>query len=292
VPDSTDTRPPVDLKGPISPAQLRSALAELGWSSEQLSDELSVENEQLEAWERGDQVIPAIVAQRIRWHVANAERERALRASQLPECDWVANWEDSTPPEDDDLDATLAHLESLQQHAQACSVCTARERFLSERFAPLPPYPMPARFRLLGSLGNLVEHVPPFFRPPLVGALILGGIVAVRVVFAVPSLLRTPAEFLGALAALVAAAGAGAVGGVVYSVVRPPLRHLGRAGDYITGVASVAGYMGALIVVAPVAFGESLAEGVEAWIIWGITSLLFGLVVGHWWFGPKGFATF
>jgi len=117
-----------------------------------------------------------------------------------------------------------------------------------------------------------------------VGALVLGAIVSVRILFALPVLFSSPGVLGGALLAVGAAAGAGAFGGIAFSLTRPVLRKLGRPGDYLTGIVCVFAYMGALAVAAPNAFGEPLIHDSSEWVIFSIVSLFFGLVIGHSWF--------
>lgn len=273
----------VDFRRPMSPTELSQARARLGKSEADLAEQLDVDVEIVQGWERGERPIPRLAVRRIRWLVAGAERDEALEASGLAACDWVADW-GSAPLPEDGADATLKHFELLHEHVESCPTCQARQRFIAERFGPLPRYPAGGAVGLTYWVFDRIESIPGWLRAPVVGALILAAVVAIRVVFAIPRILRSPVELLDLVVALGAAAGAGAAGGMVYSIVRPPLRRLGRPGDYLTGMAVVAGYLGALILAAPIAFGESLVEGTEGWIIWAGMSVFFGLVVGHAWF--------
>lgn len=99
-----------------------------------------------------------------------------------------------------------------------------------------------------------------------------------------PLLLSAPTKFGEALVAVVTAAGAGAAGGFAYTLTRPTLQRLGRLGDYLTGIVCVFAYMGALVLVAPVAFGEGIIEDRVGLISFVVVSTFFGLVVGHTWF--------
>ena len=132
----------------------------------------------------------------------------------------------------------------------------------------------------------VLQHVPAWLRPAAYGAGILAAIVSFRLVLALPSILASPMSAIEPLLAILAAAAAGASGGFAYTLVRPALRKLGRIGNYLTGIVCVGAYLSALMLVAPVAFGEQFIEGPEGWVAVGITTLLFGLVVGHAWFSP------
>jgi hypothetical protein len=73
---------------------------------------------------------------------AAAAREAALDASGLPQCRWVEAW-----------DAAHTNLRrdefcALVKHMRSCAVCRARDRYIAERF---PPIPQPHFVRILGA---------------------------------------------------------------------------------------------------------------------------------------------
>ena len=262
----------------MNATDLRQARTRLGQSEEELATNLGVAPDLIRTWEAGHSAAPRRYTQHIEWLVAGAEREDALRASGLPECQWMqAHVAEPLP---DEPDRALKHLEAGNEHAGACQVCAARERFIAERFGPMPPLPQPGWLRVFA----WIERVPSWARPAAVGAAILAAIVSLRLIFALPQLFSAPAKFGEALLAVLAAAGAGAVGGFAYSLARPSLRRLGTLGDYLTGIVCVFAYMGALVVVAPVAFGEPVIEDRASLVIFVIVSAFFGLVMGHTWF--------
>lgn len=262
----------------MNATELQEAQRRLGQSDEELAASLSVSPDMVRAWAAGRATVPRRHRQQIEWMAAAAERDAALRSSGLPECAWMQ--QHVAEPLPDDPDAALKHLETGNQHAEACRVCVARDQFLEERFGPMPPVPHSGWLRLF----TWVERVPSWARPAAVGAAILGAVVSLRVVLAVPLLLSAPGKFGEALLAVAAAAGAGAVGGFAYSLSRPALRRLGRLGDYLTGIVCVFAYMGALAAVAPLAFGERVIEDQPSLIAFAIASVFFGLVIGHTWF--------
>ena len=105
-----------------------------------------------------------------------------------------------------------------------------------------------------------------------------------RIGFALPFVVTRPRLLAGAIVAVLAAAGAGAAGGLAYSATRPILRRLGRPGDYLSGIVCVSSYMGAVALVAPIAFGESPIEDRTDLLVFAVVSVGFGLLVGHSWF--------
>jgi hypothetical protein len=105
---------------------------------------------------------------------------------------------------------------------------------------------------------------------------VVGG----RMLFAAPVLTASHVGVLNLLLVLLAAGGAGATGGLVHGFLGERLLSLPRLGPYVWGVACVSAYMGALAVVAPWAFGESLiSDRLDLALFVGGT-VLFGLLMG------------
>jgi hypothetical protein len=132
--------------------------------------------------------------------------------------------------------------------------------------------------------------LPAWARPAVAGGALVLAIMIPRVLWALPKLIsghESPGDLGLALAAGI---GAGLVGGLVHGLTRPPLCRLGRAGDYLSGVAILHGYLGSLMCASPYVFEDSaLPDDARGWWIWiGLVTVL-GLVAGHAWFsGPDG----
>jgi hypothetical protein len=171
----------------------------------------------------------------------------------------------------------------MKEHSKTCPECMAHARFLDEHFGPMPALPAPLWLRFFGGIAS----IPSWARPAAIGAIVLGAMTMVRVLFALPLLMSHPEKVGEALVAVLAAAGAGAAGGAVYSLTRPTLRKLGRPGDYLTGIVCVYAYMGALALAAPDAFGETLINDGTDLVALAIISAFFGLFVGHSWFAKR-----
>ena len=134
---------------------------------------------------------------------------------------------------------------------------------------------------------RIVERIPRLLRPALLGAALLFAIVSIRMVFAIPRLMQHPVELRSLLLALGAASSTGAVGGLAYSLVGAPLRSVRGIGPYLTGIVTVSAYMGALVIAAPYAFGETLIERRSDLIVFVVVMAFFGMVMGHSWFREK-----
>ncbi|HEX8715947.1 MAG TPA: hypothetical protein VF722_03140 [Gemmatimonadaceae bacterium] len=260
----------------MSPASFAAARTTIAKSDADLASELGVAVSEVKSWAAG-QPVPEPYAQHLRWLAASTERRAALAASGLPECEWVTKKEATLRR--DDSDAVAAFAKSLSEHAKHCPACQARNTYVKERFGRMPaiaPVPLWARpfFR--------IAAMPSWAQPAAYGALMLGGITSIRALAALPFVFSKPVMMGGALVAVIAAAGAGALGGLAYSVTRPALKHLGRAGDYVSGVVAAVGYMGAFALAAPViAPGDPMIQDRSDLVIFAIVAVFFGLLLGH-----------
>ncbi len=259
----------------MTSADLAAARRVLGETDDQLAASLNVTPHVVRAWTNGTARIPRAMGQRIRWLVASAERGAALERSGLPECTWLR--EHRTPPQSDELEPLLAHAKAIDEHRTDCGVCQARDRFVAEHFGPMPPYP----FADWTGAFSWIERLPPWARPAAVGAVLLAALVLVHMVLSLPKLFASPGLLGAAGVTLLAAAAAGALGGLWYSLTRPLFRRLGRPGNYLTGIACAVAYMGGIAVLGPFVFGEPLLKDRADWIAFLAITVLFGLVVGH-----------
>lgn len=246
----------------------------------ELAETLGVPLATLESWQAGAAKVPRRQARWLEFYADIDERGRALRSSGLPECTWMEAW-DAAPIEDDD-DAFAATMKAAEDHAKTCGTCQARERFALDRFGPAPEYPLGAGFAAFAWL----LKVPEVLQPAAFSAAFLAAVVLLRALFTIPAIIARPALLGPLLLAMLAAAGGGAMGGLAFSLTRPTLKRLGRPGDYLSGIVAVSAYLLSINLVSPVAFGEQLVSGRSGWFAFAITAVLFGMFVGHSWFGP------
>lgn len=251
----------------------------LGETDEQLAAALGVTPDVVRAWSQGTARVPPHEAGQLALFVDVKQRALALESSGLPQCEWVL----SNEPTSNDMDEITRSADALERHIRRCPTCRAREKFLTERFGPMPT---PGLTGVAGVF-EWADRVPAIARPAVVGAALLAALVLIRILFALPRLLSEPREFVTAGVALLAAVGAGAVGGFTYSLTRPLFKRLGRPGDYLTGIVCVFAYMGSLAGVAPTAFGEPIVEERADWVIMAIVAAVFGVFVGHTLFRSK-----
>lgn len=200
---------------------------------------------------------------------AAAERE-ALRASRLPECEWMAREAEALPPTAPS--ALLDRVQRMNAHADSCGVCGARARYLHERFGPIPDVPRSALSRLVAP----IERLAPVPRGAAALAIVASAIAMLAV-------LDAPGRIVRAVILVLASACAGAAGVLVYTRARPALRRAGTVGDYITGVVIVGACGGCFELM--VAFVTSTPPDLTFPSIAGFGAgvLLLGLWAGHRW---------
>jgi hypothetical protein len=231
----------------------------------------AVPSDAVVAWNSGRRV-PRRHRAALQWIAGIAQREAALAESGLPKCDWLSRVEEVMPP---DETASMAREAEIAAHLKGCPLCKARDEWEEERFGRIRPPPYPLWLRLFSWI---IDSPPDWARPAVIGATLLGGIAALR---GVGLVLLNPSLIIQAPLAILAAAGAGAAGGLVFTATRPLLRPLGWLGDYLTGIVCVSAYMGALALAAPVAFGKPVVNGPEDMKVFAVLTVFFGLVLGH-----------
>ncbi|HEU0015489.1 MAG TPA: hypothetical protein VFQ45_17535 [Longimicrobium sp.] len=114
----------------------------------------------LDAAARGERGVPRRVAALLRWQLALHEQQRVMEESGLPACP-VLDALDARFPGSGDMDRFEDWSMERDAHTAACPLCRARQAY-AERHAPLPPYPHPPFFRLMG----LGDRLPAPLRPP------------------------------------------------------------------------------------------------------------------------------
>ena len=132
--------------------------------------------------------------------------------------------------------------------------------------------------------------LPRWLRPAVFCASVVLAILGVRILVAVPLLLRGKASPTELVLTITAAGSAAFVGGLVHGVSRPLLKQLGSMGDYLSGVVLLQGYLGSLMLASPFVFERSaLPRSWSDGAIWLGFSTVIGLCAGRFIYaGPDG----
>jgi hypothetical protein len=257
----------------------------LGLSVDGLAAELNVTPAVIEAWESGRASLTPYVASWLRWKDAVADREAAFVAAGLAPCRGLGALASSSLGRG--LRGATRRTIAIREHLATCPTCLARQKYADEQLPPMPPTPLRGWQRVALAITKAVQRLPSWARPAALSGGLLFALVMLRGLFLIPSAMSHPELLIGLAKAAGIATAAGVIGGLTYSAVREPLRRFGRAGDYLTGVACVLAYMGALAIGAPVLLGEPIVKQLSDLWIFGIASVVFGLLIGHFWFRPR-----
>jgi hypothetical protein len=124
----------------------------------------------------------------------------------------------------------------------------------------------------------ILDRVPGWLRPAVVGALAVLALTALRVIIALPGFVRRPHVQRDAMWLAAAAPLLGAAAGLAYSLVGKPLSRVPGVGPYLGGAVTMGAYFGAMAAFV-VASGEKADEGF--WVALGLCTLIFGPIFGH-----------
>lgn len=257
----------------------------LGWTTDQLGELLEEHAEQVEQWERIRGALPGSVARRVQWALAMEERQQAMEQAGHPTCPVAEGFFAALPA--GDPGAFSRAVEAAESHARDCAACQARAAFAAT-LPPLPPMPAGPLLRSFAAIYEWNETLPAWLRPGVWGAVGLGALTVLRV--ALLSLVRGGPTREGGLVILMAiGAGAwgGVVGGVAYRAVRPRTQHLGRRGDYLTGIACAWVVLAAFVVPYALYSGNRGFQEPVVWISMLVAATVVGVYLGRSWFGPE-----
>ena len=256
--------------------ELRARRERLQLTHEQLSDRVGDHPEELRGYETISGRLPGALTRRLEWILAHEERAQLLRAEGVDECAWInAHFQGLDLGNRKAVEARLA---SANLHAAECPLCRRRAELLSS-LPPVPPPPLSAGAAAFAAVAGRLHALPRWARPAAVGALLLGGMTALRVLI-VRGLSLSVHELVAVLGAIVLGGYGGLVGGVAYMLVRHRTRPWGTAGHYATGV--VCTYACLLAVALPLAlWGAPLFDTPAGWTMFAGVATLLGIVVGH-----------
>jgi hypothetical protein len=245
---------------------------------------LGEHSDQVAQWESIPGALPRQLGRRIDWVLAIHERDATLLAMGAAPCPIVVAMRDALPdePSPEAFQQVLARAEA---HGKDCPACQRREAALKS-LPELPLPPLPLWIGLFSGLSDAIERWPAPLRPAAWGAIGVGLLTAARALLSLvfqPEARSLTTLWL-VLGAVAVGAYGGAVGGIVFHLVRGPFRRFGRAGDYLTGIAIMYGYLLAILVPLALWSDEAMLRTPLGWGIMLALGTFFGLVIGHAWF--------
>ncbi|HEU4561182.1 MAG TPA: hypothetical protein VFS20_25240 [Longimicrobium sp.] len=257
---------------------VRTARERLGLTTEALAATLHVTEGEVRAWEAGSLRVSGSVQRYLEYLVAHADWHEAMAASGLPGCEWI-DGHLTRLADSPGYDETMRLAREIESHGATCATCRARSEWAARHLPPPPQPPARGLARLPQMTERAIGRLPRWARPAAWGAVALSLMTGVRVLFMLPALLRTPLGLLQAIGAVLLASGAGAVGGLGYSLTRPLLVRLGTVGDYLSGIVGVMSYLGAFAVLTAFT-ADPMISDLPGVVIFLFVATLFGLIVG------------
>lgn len=212
----------------MTPNEAIAARKALGLTQSSLAADLGLTPSIIAAWEAGSVDVPKRFEDQLRYRAAGAERLAALAVSGLPECEWDKAWEKGKEAVPDKIEAQVKYVERGVSHRASCTVCQARDKFILDRFGPMPHAPMSTSMRLFGWVSDRTEKLPRWAQPAVWVGLAFGGYSVVKIAFMLPRLARNPQFLWVPLAGLGLSISSGAAIGLIYGAFRA-LRERTRA---------------------------------------------------------------
>ena len=223
----------------VTPEQVRALRDFMNATPESLAATLGVGVREVQAWEAGRLKVPPHEAAWIRRLLAAHARERAAVAAGIGDCAWMLTQDERLRDAvEKGKAAEITRLnDEAGRHAASCPDCIRVREWL-ETQPPLPPEPPPRGVAgLLAAFLEWAQTLPAWLRPAAYGAALVGGATLLRAVLMLLLRAAEPGVLAQhALLATVVGGAIGAVGGIMWALVHRPLRPLGKAAPYVTGM--------------------------------------------------------
>lgn len=271
---------PASPSAPVTPDEVRALREQLGHSVDHFAATLGVGPGEVRGWEAGTLRIPRTEGAWMRRMLASEARERAAAQAGVTDCAWIVARERAflVEREKEGIRAVQRMREEVARHARDCPDCLRVREWLATQ-PPLPPPPGAPGVR--GWIAGFVEWtrtLPAPLRPPVCGAALGGVLMVIRAALLLLLKVRTAVVLGGLPLALAVGMALGALGGVAWMLAHRPLRRLGKAAPYLTGV--VVAVVCTLAFLAPRTLG-GLARPASDWLILLLVAVLGGLLLGH-----------
>lgn len=265
---------------PATPDEVRALRAQMELSVDHFAAHLGVGPGEVRGWEAGTLRVPRYEGAWIRHTLAWEARRLAAVADGVQDCSWLVERQSALHAEleRERVRAIRRFNDDVARHTPDCPDC-ARVRAWLETQPPLPPAPQPGGVRgLAAGFVAWGQALPAWLRPAVYGAAV-GGVMAVLRAALMLLLRRPTGTVLGYLPLVLAVAVClGALAGATWTLVHRPLRRLGRAAPYVTGMVITAVCTGVVLVPTALRAGGVDADGVAPVLV---ATVVGGLILGH-----------
>jgi hypothetical protein len=263
---------------PVTPDEVRALRERLGHTVDHFAATMGVGPGEVRGWEAGTLRIPRTEGAWMRRMLASEARARAAAEAGITDCAWIVARQDALEAGKRTARTVQQLREDVDRHTRDCPDCLRVRDWLQTQ-PPLPPPPGASGVR--GWIAGFVEWtrtLPAPLRPPVCGAALGAVLMVVRAALLLLVKVRTSVVLGGLPLALAVGMALGALGGATWMLAHRPLRRLGKAAPYVTGVV-VAVVCILAFLVSGMLRGDTQLSG--DWLIHFLVAVVGGLLLGH-----------
>lgn len=262
----------------VAPHEVRALREQLGHSVDHFAATMGVGPGEVRGWEAGTLRIPRSEGAWMRRMLASEARGRAAAEAGITDCAWIVSRQDAFQAGKRTVRALRQFKEDVDRHTRDCPDCLRVHEWLKTQ-PPLPPLPGVQGVRgWIDGFAEWAGTLPAPLRPPVYGAALGGVLMVVRAALLLLLKVRTPVVLAGLPLALAVGMALGALAGVTWMLVHRPLRRMGKAAPYVTGVV-VAVVCTLAFLVSGMLRGD--AQLSSDWLTLFLVAVMGGLLLGH-----------
>lgn len=273
---------PAPPSAPVTPDEVRALREQLGHSVDHFAAMMGVGPGEVRGWEAGTLRIPRSEGAWMRRMLASEARGRAAAEAGITDCAWIVARQDAFEAGKRTVPALRQFKADVDRHTRDCPDCLRVHEWLKTQ-PPLPPPPGDPGLRgWVDRFAGWVRTLPAPLRPPVYGAALGAVLMVFRAALLLLLKFKTSVVLGGLPLALAVGMALGALGGVTWMLAHRPLRRLGKAAPYMTGVVVAVVCTLAFLVFAALLGDEMLALGTPSdWRPFLLLSVGGGLLLGH-----------
>ena len=270
--------PQAPPSAPVTPDEVRALREQLGHSVDHFAATMGVGPGEVRGWEAGTLRIPRTEGAWMRRMLASEARGRAAAEAGITDCAWIVAREEAFQAGKRTIPALQQFKEDVDRHTRDCPDCLRVHEWLRTQ-PPLPPPPGDPGVRgWIAGFAEWARTLPAPLRPAVHGAALGAVLMVIRAALLLLVKVRTSVVLGGLPLALAVGMALGALGGVTWMLAHRPLRRLGRAAPYATGVV-VAIVCTLAFLVSGMLRGDTQLSA--DWLILFLAAVVGGLLLGH-----------